>query len=257
MTYRTRDRPPDRRAGSLPAGVLALLERQLPGRRWALAGYVVLSLVAALITVTTLLALLDWVLPGAIQRLDDAVLQWVADRQDPAWVEVALDVTALGNTLTVAIVVACVAAFLWLDGRRLDVAVLVVGGVTGRLATEFLKALFDRPRPEILEWGTHVTAAALPSAHAVSATLAYGAIAYLAGGRAGPGLRGVLWVVASIAIVAVSASRVYLGVHYPTDVIAGVTMGALWMTFALSALPACARQTSGANIPVSHTRRRA
>lgn len=256
MTDRSDHRSREGVVAQAPAAVFTFLAGRVPGRGRALAVYVVLSLVAALITVTTLLALITWLLAGAVQPLDDGILHWVAGRQSLAGTKVALDVTALGNTLTLAVILACAGVFLWLDGRPLHVVVLLVGGVTGRLATELLKALFDRPRPDILEWGTHVTSAALPSAHAASATMAYGAIAYLAASRAGARTGRALWAAAGLLVVSVAASRVYLGVHYPTDVIAGIGVGAVWMTFALSALPACVGRPAGANIPGRSTRRR-
>ncbi len=239
---------PGRYPPSLPARILTALDRRIPDPGGVLVAYVALSTMAGLVAVTALLVGAAWALAGPIQSIDDAVLHWVAARQTEGWVEFALDVTALGNTLTLAVLLACVSAGFWLDGRRLEVALLVIGGATGRLATELWKALLDRPRPDVVEWGTHVVSAALPSAHAMSATMVYGAIAYLVGRRAGPRLRRTVWTVAAVVIVAVAASRVYLGVHYPTDVIAGVVAGALWMTFVLSAIPACASRRSATNI---------
>jgi hypothetical protein len=90
-----------------------------------------------------------------------------------------------------------------------------------------LKQLFDRPRPQIFSWGTHALTTSFPSGHAMSAAAVYGTVALLAA-RLTPRRRVRVAVVAAAVVVAllVAFSRLYLGVHYPTDVIAGLVVGA-------------------------------
>jgi membrane-associated phospholipid phosphatase len=193
----------------------------------------------ALAVFTAAVVLLAAVAGDAIQQADDALLHSFAQRRLEGGLEIALDITALGNTMTLAVLVACVAVALWNARRAFDAVTLVSLFVTGRLLTEVLKAVFQRPRPEAFEWGVHVTSASLPSAHAMSATIVYGAVGWL---LIRPPLpyraRTILWVLVGAVVAAVSASRVYLGVHYPSDVVAGFVAGAVWLAAAFACLRA-------------------
>lgn len=205
------------------------------GQRMALA----VAVGAAAATLT--LVVLAWALGEPAVRLDEAVLHALAGHRTDAWDRVALQATALGNATTLAVLVFWVSVLLWNAGRRLAVLGLVVAAVGGRLLNEGLKALFDRARPEILEWGAPVSAASFPSAHAMSGTIVYGALAYLIarapGGGSAPTRRVVVWTVAGLIIIAIAGSRVLLGVHYPSDVVAGILAGAIWTAIVLASLP--------------------
>jgi undecaprenyl-diphosphatase len=231
-----------------PAGpMLDLIDRHVRGLRAAIALYLALSLVAGVLAVGALmavLAMLGAVMDGAVVRADDALLHAIVERRPEAWQEFALDVTALGNTLTLVVLVVWAAAAFWTSGRRLSAVVLAVSFVTGRILTEALKAVFARPRPEILEWGTHVASAAFPSAHAMSATIVYGALAYLLSRGRRTSARVAAWTGAAVLVTAIAASRVYLGVHYVSDAVGGILAGAVWAAIVLSTLPAARRFAS-------------
>lgn len=227
--------------------MLDLIDRHVRGLRAAIALYLALSLVAGLVAVGVLmasLAMLDSVLGGAVVRADEALLHALADRSLDGWQELALDVTALGNTLTLVVLVAWAAAAFWTAGRPLSAVLLAVSFVTGRIVTEALKAAFGRPRPEILEWGTHVASAAFPSAHAMAATIVYGGLAYLLSRGRRTSARIAAWVGAAVLVTAISASRVYLGVHYVSDAVGGILAGAAWAAIVLSTLPAARQYAS-------------
>jgi undecaprenyl-diphosphatase len=228
--------------------MLDMIDRHVEGYRAAVATYMALALAAGALVVIagmTLLALLVDAADGALRRADEAVLHALAGHRPVGWQEFALDVTALGNTLTLAVLLAWAAAGFWIAGRRLAAVLLAVGFASGRLLTEILKAMFNRPRPEILEWGTHVASASFPSAHAMSAAVAYGSLAYLvARFSARPTVRVAIWTFATVLVTAIAASRVYLGVHYVADVIAGMLAGALWTALVLSTLSASRRLAS-------------
>jgi undecaprenyl-diphosphatase len=198
---------------------------------------IVHALLAALAGAALLLALfvlLDRIAGGAFQVLDSAALAGLEARRTPGGMESAAFVTALGNTLTLAVLAAWALVGFWRAGVRAEVAVLVPLFVTGRLATEVLKALFARPRPELLDWGAYVTSAAFPSAHAMASTIVFGGLAWLLG-RSGArrGVRSAGWAAAGVLVAAIGLSRVYLGVHYPTDILAGTAAGALWLVIGL------------------------
>src|SRR5690606_32838255 len=113
------------------------------------------------------------------------------------------------------------------------------GMIGGKILNTVLKAAFDRNRPSVVEWFYEVTSPSFPSGHAMGAFIGYGTVAYLVG-RLSPTrrLRHVTWFVASLTIVAIGVSRMYLGVHYASDVLAGFLAGLAWLAFVASSVPA-------------------
>jgi undecaprenyl-diphosphatase len=177
----------------------------------------------------------------AASGLDATLVHWAAARRSDLLDRVALDVTALGNTTTLAVLVVAVALVLWPTRPRaaLLLPVILAGG---RLLTEAVKALVDRPRPDLVEWLTHAVAPAFPSAHAASAAMVYGTLAWLvhtSGAR--PGVRRATWAAVIPLVLAIGASRVYLGVHWPSDVLGGFLLGAGWAAVVLAAPGAMGR----------------
>lgn len=179
------------------------------------------------------------VLAGTTQALDEAVLTWVEGHRSDLLDHVALEVTALGNFATLAVLVLAVSVFLWVSHHRISVLLLMLAVSGGAIVNMLLKDLFDRPRPTIVEAGTDVITQSFPSGHAMSSFIAYATVAYL-GGRLEPTpkLRWTTWTLAALLILAVGASRVYLGVHYPSDVVAGYVAGLAWLGFVVSGLTA-------------------
>jgi undecaprenyl-diphosphatase len=104
-----------------------------------------------------------------------------------------------------------------------------------------VKLAFDRPRPQVFTWGTHAATTSFPSGHAMSAAAVYGTIAFLAARLAHRravriGVHGA----AAVLVLAICFSRIYLGVHYPSDVVAGALLGAAWAAFCAAVLEAAA-----------------
>jgi undecaprenyl-diphosphatase len=114
-----------------------------------------------------------------------------------------------------------------------------VATVGGLLLDLVLKMGFNRPRPQVFTWGTHAVSSSFPSGHAMSATVVYSTVAYLATrlqkSRTG---RTATRLAAAVLIVLICFSRVYLGVHYPSDVIAGMVVGIAWASFCMATLEA-------------------
>ncbi|MDF1503436.1 phosphatase PAP2 family protein [Roseisolibacter sp. H3M3-2] len=176
---------------------------------------------------------------GSTQAFDEAALRWVAAHQI-GWLEAAmLELTFLG-TATVVLTIAGVAAlFLALTRQRTAAAVLLWSTLGAILLNNVLKSAFDRPRPTLFEWGTQVRTTSFPSGHAMSAAAIYATVAFLAARLAHrPRVRAAIYATSAVLIVLVAASRVYLGVHYPTDVAAGLLVGFAWAAFCAAALEA-------------------
>jgi undecaprenyl-diphosphatase len=114
---------------------------------------------------------------------------------------------------------------------------LLVTTIGGLLLNNVLKLGFDRPRPQFFDWGTHVMSSSFPSGHAMSAAIVYPTVAYLAARlQKSHWTRLITMLVAAILVLLICLSRVYLGVHYPSDVIAGVVVGLAWSAFCMTTL---------------------
>lgn len=171
---------------------------------------------------------------GPLTHVDRAVMLWMADHR-VAWVTQAmLLVSEVHRTAGVLLATALLAAwFAWRRHWPSVLALLVVP--TGMLLNVGLKHLFLRQRPVLDEPLVLLSTFSFPSGHGVASTVFYGALgALVIFHRRAPALRGAA-VAACVAMVAlVCASRVYLGAHYLSDVLAAVCVGAAWLTIWLS-----------------------
>ena len=176
---------------------------------------------------------------GATQAFDDAILHWVAAHQVP-WVRIAMmQVTELGTGVVVMMVVAIAALFLWLTRHKHSAALLLVTTVVGILINSMLKDVFHRTRPSIFPSGVEVFSSSFPSGHSMSAAIVYGTVAYLAARLQQRHLSRIITaVIALLLIVLIAASRIYLGVHYPSDTLAGMVVGFAWAAFCMATLEA-------------------
>ena len=183
--------------------------------------------------------LAEHVAKGSTQPFDDAIMHWMGAHQTPALESVMLEVTALGTGTVVGMIVLIAGMFLWLNHHRHSSVLLVVATLGGLVLDNLLKIGFNRPRPQIFEWGTHAASSSFPSGHAMSSVIVYGTVAYLAARlQRNVHARVFTFVLAAILIVMISISRVYLGVHYPSDILAGVLIGIAWAGFCMAVLEA-------------------
>jgi undecaprenyl-diphosphatase len=180
--------------------------------------------------------LADDVLEGDTASLDERLLlmfRTSSDTSDPlgaAWVEdLARDATALGGAGFLALLTLASAGFLALQRKR-GLALYLLGAVaSGTLASTLLKLGFDRPRPDLVAHGQIVYTSSFPSGHSMLSAVVYLTLgALLASGQTNLSLRAYLVGLAVFLAVLVGVSRVYLGVHWPTDVLGGWTAGAAW-----------------------------
>ena len=153
-----------------------------------------------------------------------------ADPLGPAWLEeAARDVTALGSTVVLGIVVVAAIAYLLLmkrGGAALWVFASVVGGM---VLSSFLKEAFNRPRPDLVAHATQVFTPSFPSGHATLSAVTFLTLgALLASTHDSRRLKVFFLGLAIFITVVVGLTRIYLGVHYPTDVLAGWCLGAAW-----------------------------
>ncbi|MGJ3265422.1 MAG: phosphatase PAP2 family protein [Salinarimonas sp.] len=180
--------------------------------------------------------LADEVLEGETHAIDEAILVALrvpgdlSDPLGPGWLEEMMrDFTALGGTGVLTLLTIAVVGFLLvakLPRAALAVALAIGGGI---LLSTLLKSGFDRPRPDLVPHGSIVYSASFPSGHSMMAATVYLTLAALmARVLRRRRLRAYLVGVAVLLTLLVGVSRVYVGVHWPTDVLAGWTVGAAW-----------------------------
>ena len=146
--------------------------------------------------------------------------------------EAARDITSLGSIIVVVVTTAAVAGYLFLTNKP-GVAWLMLLAVTGGIGLNtLLKLVFARPRPDVVTPAARVFTTSFPSGHATLSAIAYLTIGALLS-RAFPSATLDLYfmVLAVLLTVLVGCSRIYLGVHHPTDVLAGWCIGAAWAIF--------------------------
>jgi undecaprenyl-diphosphatase len=154
----------------------------------------------------------------------------LADPIGPAWVEEMMrDFTALGSTGVLTVMVLAIAGFLAMT-RKGHAALFVLASVAGGvLISQTMKWAYARPRPDLVPHGAEVFTASFPSGHSMMSAVVYLTLgALLARTEADRAVKAYILTVAVLLTVLVGASRVYLGVHWPTDVLAGWALGGLW-----------------------------
>jgi undecaprenyl-diphosphatase len=182
--------------------------------------------------------LADEVVERETQSFDDRLLLSLRNPDDlsdpvgPRWVEeMGRDFTALGGVAFLALLTLAVAGYLLLERKphlAVFLAVTVGGGI---LASSLLKYGFSRPRPDLVPHGSIVYTSSFPSGHSMMAAITYLTLAVvLARAHSRRRVKTYFIAIAALVTMAVGASRVYLGVHWPTDVFAGWTAGTVWAT---------------------------
>ena len=176
------------------------------------------------------------VMEGDTTAFDIAILVFfrqpgdMANTIGPLWLkEAARDLTALGSTVVLGLVFVAVLGYLIMLRKR-AAALLMLGAVSGgQLISTLLKVSFERARPDLVPDAPHVFTASFPSGHAMLSAITYLTLgALLARVHPRHSVRIYLLTVAIVLTVFVGVSRVFLGVHWPTDVLAGWCVGSAW-----------------------------
>jgi undecaprenyl-diphosphatase len=173
---------------------------------------------------------------GGSREFDRRVLLALRSRADPAdplgprWLEeMARDFTGLGGVGILGLITAASVVYLLMMRKRHAAVFLAVAVGGGILLSTLFKAGFDRPRPDLVAHLAQVYTASFPSGHSMMSAVAYLTLGtLLARLHKGRVVQAFILGVAILITLLVGASRVYLGVHWPTDVLAGWAAGAAW-----------------------------
>ena len=190
----------------------------------------------ACVLLLAFLTLAGEVTEGDTQAFDNRILQALRKPDDPSrpigpvWMESSLlDLTAIGGPTVLALVVLAVVGFLLLQTRYRTALFVVLTAISGELINTAMKHAFNRPRPTVVPHLRAVYTTSFPSGHAMESAIVYltlGAILMRVAERRVTKIYclGIAMLLTALA----GGSRVFLGVHYPTDVIGGWIIGFVW-----------------------------
>lgn len=205
-------------------------------RRWPVL-YVAVSLAVSAFMLTSLtVPAWETLLRNAMGLFDNMFIWLVRYFASPAIDEVMIAISDLGFGISYIIIVVAAFSLLTYLKRWREVGALAICLVGGAALSLLLKHLFQRSRPDLFRVVPE-TGYSFPSGHAMASMCFFGMAAFLIM-RIIPSWRWRLTVMtlAVILIVAIGISRIYLGVHYPTDVVAGYAAGSMWLAFCISLL---------------------
>ena len=190
------------------------------------------AILASLAVAVLALFLFAWlgneVLQGDTQHFDTVVRMWVHRFASPAMTSAMKAISLLGYDILIAELLIAFAFFAWLRWRR--AAVWLAVAMAGSLALDMtLKYAYHRARPTAF-FGVAPHSYSFPSGHALCSFCFYGILAGLLSARTKSlAWRLIIWTAAALLVIAVGLSRIYLGVHYPSDVLAGYLAAAVWV----------------------------
>lgn len=199
-----------------------------------------LAMLAGALAVTTLalffIQLTGAVLEGQTQQLDERILLSFRKADNPAlpigprWLRIAaLDVTALGGATVLGLAVAAVVGFMLLHRLYRNAAFVLLASVGGWVLNAVIKEMIERPRPSVVPHLQDTLTLSFPSGHAMTSAAVYLTLGALVMEMSKSRIVKIYTMtVAMTATALVGASRVYLGVHYPSDVLAGWLIGLSW-----------------------------
>lgn len=203
-------------------------------RLWAFAKTLDLYVLIALFLVVggtwAFVEVLDEVHEGDTERIDQWAIQTIGGYPAPEWLdEIGRDLTALGGIAVLTLVTVAVGGYLVLE-KKYHALVLLACATVGALLLSFgLKELIDRPRPNLVHHRSYVMTPSFPSGHSMLSAAVYLTLGALLARLTKKWLLRCYFIALAILLTGlVGVSRVFLGVHWPTDVLAGWTAGLAW-----------------------------
>jgi len=185
-------------------------------------------LVATFLTASVLFGVLvSLVTNGVTNAWDESILLWINQHASPAFDEFFLAVTKLGGTVFVPIICLVLAIKLFYEKQYTKGWFVVVGMGGAMLLNVILKAQIERTRPDLWEWLIHESSLSFPSGHA-TASMALALIVVMLVWRTKWRLFTI--VSAGLYVILVGVSRLYLGVHFPTDILGGWLLSVSWIS---------------------------
>ncbi|WP_017656184.1 phosphatase PAP2 family protein [Fortiea contorta] len=195
----------------------------------------IVGLTACLLILFVVAKLAEEVLEKEAFAFDTTFLLWLHQFANPSLDNLMLFITNLGNPKTVVVVAGVTLGILWWRRYRVEIYVFVLTCLGGLILNTGLKLFFSKPRPQLWTLLISEKSFSFPSGHALGSMVMYGFIAYILATHY-PQFSRLIYVLTVILIVGIGISRLYLGVHWPTDVIAGYGVGFLWLMICITML---------------------
>lgn len=195
----------------------------------------IVGLASCLLILFVLAKLAEEVLEREAFAFDTNFLLWLHQFANPNLDHLMLFVTNIGNPSTVVIVAGVNILLLWWRRYREEAKFFVLACLGGLMLNTGLKLFFCKPRPELWHQLISEKSFSFPSGHALGSMVLYGFIAYELTTQF-PSFAKVIYSLTVILITSIGISRLYLGVHWPTDIIAGYGVGFLWLMICITML---------------------
>lgn len=175
----------------------------------------------------------DYLTNDPLARWDVSFARWLSGERNGVGTDFFRILTDIGSPAAALLIATIVSVWLYRRKQLADAALLPLVLAGAELLNLILKLAFHRPRPEVAF--VHLETYSFPSGHAMISTAAYGALAYLAWSRLQTRQGRIALIAGTSALVSlICFSRLYLGVHYLSDVLAGAAGGAFWLAVAIS-----------------------
>lgn len=195
----------------------------------------IVGIISCLLIIYLVAEISDEVLDREAFAFDKTILLWIHSFSNPTLDRIMHAVTSLNNPDFVSIV-AFVTLGLLLWKRCYPEAKIFVADCAGGVVLSYgLKSVFGKARPDLWQSAIEEVSFSYPSGHALGSTVLYGFLAYLFATRF-PQFAWLIYLTAVLTIAAIGSSRLYLGVHWPTDIIGGYGIGFLWLMFCITML---------------------
>lgn len=195
----------------------------------------IVGLASCLLILFVLAKLAEEVLERESFAFDTTFLLWLHQFANPNLDNLMLFITNLANPSTVVIVAAVTVLLLWWQRYREEANFFVIACLGALILNTGLKLFFSKPRPELWHQLISEKSFSFPSGHALGSMVLYGFIAYDLATHY-PHFAKFIYSLTVILIAAIGISRLYLGVHWPTDIIAGSGVGFLWLMICITML---------------------
>ncbi len=211
-------------------------QQKSAGHDFVLDHITAISLLIIGVGLSTFIVIANTVMAGGMHAFDEGMLMSMrvpgdlADPIGPSWLEVMFrDFTALGGVGVLILITFGTMGYLLLRGKKHAALFIILAVSGGLLLSTALKSGFDRTRPDLVAHGTAVSSASFPSGHSMLSAVVYLTCGpLLAAVHKRRRVRAYLILCAVLLTFLVGMSRIYLGVHWPTDVLAGWAAGSAW-----------------------------
>jgi membrane-associated phospholipid phosphatase len=208
--------------------------------------HIVIGLVVCLLTAWLFAGLLDSVREhDVLVYRDQAIANWFHRNGTTFGDRVFVIISAVGSPVAMAILFAAAVLYLWRAKQRTLVVAWVLSYIGGTVLDGVMKAVVRRPRPEFATRFLHYQSWSFPSGHSMGSLIGFAMLAYtiirvceIESTRA----KVAIWTGAIVMIALVGYSRIYLGVHYLSDVVAGYALGVLWLGVCFTGLQLVSRR---------------